>query len=192
MKKYFWFSEAPLGDSNLTAYISNEKSKDIAHANASHATQTGKGLLFYAKRAEDKDHPQGILNLVSSLHSTIFMVFVSLTRTQADMSDVAKGNFNDFSVSVNGHKYTFQATTKAERDGWLVAIETKLPDAKSSKESIVGSEGYKEKLDKFGKIMSFYQHLSSNAHNHPRQTRLHGCQYNQDSLSVQAKERKGE
>ncbi len=64
-KKYFWFSDAPLEHKHLSGYLSNEKSKELAHGNAAHATQTGKGLLFYAKRAEDKDHPQGILNLVS-------------------------------------------------------------------------------------------------------------------------------
>lgn len=65
-KKYFWFSDAPLEHKHLTAYLGNEKSKDIGHANAAHATQTGKGLLFFAKRSEDKEHPQGIFNLVSS------------------------------------------------------------------------------------------------------------------------------
>lgn len=66
-KKYFWLSDAPLEHEHLSGYLSNEKSKDVAHPNAAHATQTGKGLLFYAKRAEDKGHPQGMFNLVSVL-----------------------------------------------------------------------------------------------------------------------------
>lgn len=66
-KKYFWLSDAPLEHKHLSAYLGNEKSKDIAHSNAAHAQQTGKGLLFFAKRAEDKDHPQGIFNLVRNL-----------------------------------------------------------------------------------------------------------------------------
>lgn len=66
-KKYFWLSDAPLEHGHLSGYLSNEKSKDIAHPNAAHASQTGKGLLFYAKRVEDKGHPQGIFNLVSIL-----------------------------------------------------------------------------------------------------------------------------
>ena len=66
-KKYFWLSDAPLEHEHLSGYLSNEKSKDIANPNAAHATQTGKGLLFYAKRAEDKGHPQGMFNLVSVL-----------------------------------------------------------------------------------------------------------------------------
>lgn len=130
-KKYFWFSDAPLEHKHLTAYLGNEKSKDIGHANAAHANQTGKGLMFFAKRAEDKEHPQGMFNL-------------------ADISDVAKGNFNDFTFMLHGHKHTFQAVTKAEKDGWLVAIETKHADAKTEREEIVGSDGYKSALEKYG------------------------------------------
>ena len=63
-KKFFWFSDEPLEHKHLTTYLGNEKS-DLAHRNAAHATQTGKGLLFFAKRAEDKNHPSGILNLVN-------------------------------------------------------------------------------------------------------------------------------
>ena len=63
-KKFFWFSDEPLEHKHLTNYLGNEKS-DLAHRNAAHATQTGKGLLFFAKRAEDKNHPAGILNLVN-------------------------------------------------------------------------------------------------------------------------------
>ena len=46
----------------LTNYVG---SKDkTAHANAAWATQSGKGLIFYAKRQEDKSVPHGIINLV--------------------------------------------------------------------------------------------------------------------------------
>ena len=51
---------------HFSEYLSSGK-PDAAtvHHNVAHASQTGKGLLFYAKRAEDKDHPLGVLNLVS-------------------------------------------------------------------------------------------------------------------------------
>ncbi|KAL9135998.1 MAG: hypothetical protein Q9175_002796 [Cornicularia normoerica] len=123
-KKYFWLSDVPLEHGHLSGYLSNEKSKDIAHPNAAHASQTGKGLLFYAKRVEDKGHPQGIFNL-------------------ADVTDVVKGNFNDFGFSLNGHKHNFQAINKSEKDAWLVTIETKAAEAKTEREGIVGSSGYK-------------------------------------------------
>lgn len=41
-----------------------------------------------------------------------------------------------------------------ERDGWLVALETRQADAKTNREGIVGSEGYKSSLDKFGNMIS--------------------------------------
>ena len=63
-KKYFWLSDEPLEHAQLSGYLASEKLKDIAHPNAAHATQTGKGLMFGAKRAEDKHHPQSIFNLV--------------------------------------------------------------------------------------------------------------------------------
>ena len=66
------------------------------------------------------------------------------------MTDLAKGNFNDFSVTIHSHKYTFQALNRAERDGWLVALEPKISDAKSSREGIVNGQGYKTQLEKFG------------------------------------------
>ena len=87
--------------------------------------------MFGAKRAEDKGHPQIIYNL-------------------ADVTDVAKGNFDDFTFSLHGQKHTFQATNKAERDGWLVSIESKAADAKTNREGIIGSSGYKSQLEKYG------------------------------------------
>lgn len=130
-KKFFWFGDEPLEHKHLSSYLSNEKA-ELAHPNAAHATQTGKGLLYYAKRAEDKPHPAGILNL-------------------GEISDFEKGGFIDFSFKIRGHKHTFQAPTRAERDGWLVAIETRSAAAKEAHEGLVGSEGYKSQLDKFAK-----------------------------------------
>jgi hypothetical protein len=63
-KKFFWLSDEPLQSEHLSGYLRTEKA-EVAHHNVAHASQTGKGLLFFAKRVEDKDHPAGILNLVS-------------------------------------------------------------------------------------------------------------------------------
>jgi hypothetical protein len=62
-KKFFWLSDEPLQSEHLSGYLRTEKA-EVAHHNVAHASQTGKGLLFFAKRVEDKDHPAGILNLV--------------------------------------------------------------------------------------------------------------------------------
>ena len=62
--KYFWFADEALEEKSLSTYLKTEK-PEIGHHNAALATHTGKGLLLFAKREEDKSSPQGILNLVS-------------------------------------------------------------------------------------------------------------------------------
>ena len=66
------------------------------------------------------------------------------------MSEVAKGDFNDFSFKLHGHKHSFQTPTKAERDGWVVAIESKSSEARAAHESLIGSAGYKSQFEKYG------------------------------------------
>ncbi|KAL8874402.1 MAG: hypothetical protein Q9174_000247 [Haloplaca sp. 1 TL-2023] len=131
-KKFFWFSDEPVEHKHLTDYLRGEKATDVARPNAAHASQTGKGLLFFAKRAEDKPQPQGIINL-------------------ADIHEVTKTGPSDFTFKYHGQKHAFQAVNPTERDGWLVALETRQAEAKSNRQGIVGSEGYKSSLEKFSK-----------------------------------------
>ena len=70
---------------------------------------------------------------------------------QADISDVSKVDFNDFSFKVHGHKHTLQAQSRAERDLWIAAIEARATEAKGSREGITSSTSYKSSLEKFGK-----------------------------------------
>ncbi|KAI4284993.1 MAG: hypothetical protein L6R38_001008 [Xanthoria sp. 2 TBL-2021] len=135
-KKFFWFSDEPVEHKHLTGYLRGEKATDIARPNAAHASQTGKGLLFFAKRAEDKPQPQGIINL-------------------ADIKDVTKTGPTEFSFKYHGHKHAFQAVNATERDGWLVALETRHTEAKTDRDGVTGSEGYKSSLDKFSKPDAF-------------------------------------
>ena len=72
------------------------------------------------------------------------------------MTDVVKGNFNDFGFSLHGHKHNFQAITKSEKDAWLVTIETKAAEAKTAREGIVGSSGYKSQLENYGMLAHNY------------------------------------
>ncbi|EEP80992.1 predicted protein [Uncinocarpus reesii 1704] len=130
-KRYFWFSDDAVESRNLTTYLQNEK-LSVAHPTAAWASQTGKGLLFIAKRAEDKAHPTGIVNL-------------------AEVSEVVKEGTNELSFKWNGHKHAFQATSADERDSWFVALEAKSAEGKAEKEAIVGGEGYKAELEKFAK-----------------------------------------
>lgn len=62
-KKFFWLSDEAVQPQNLGGYLRAEK-PELAHHNAAYAAKTGKGLLFFAKRIEDKTQPAGILNLV--------------------------------------------------------------------------------------------------------------------------------
>ncbi|EZF27033.1 hypothetical protein A7C99_1461 [Trichophyton rubrum] len=132
VKRHFWFSEEPVESKQLISYFQNEK-LSFAHPNAAWASQTGKGLLFFAKRAEDKANPAGIINL-------------------SDVTDIAKDGSNEFIFKLHGQKHTFQATDADERDSWIAAIEAKSAEGKAAKEEIVGGEGYKSELEKFTKV----------------------------------------
>ena len=37
---------------------------------------------------------------------------------------------------IHGHKHAFEASTLTERDGWFVAVESAIVEAKEAKESI--------------------------------------------------------
>ncbi|EFE42659.1 conserved lysine-rich protein, putative [Trichophyton verrucosum HKI 0517] len=129
VKRHFWFSEEPVESKQLTSYFQNEK-LSFAHPNAAWASQTGKGLLFFAKRTEDKANPAGIINL-------------------SDVTDITKDGSNEFIFKLHGQKHTFQAADADERDSWIAAIEAKSAEGKAAKEEIVGCEGYKSELEKF-------------------------------------------
>ncbi|KAE8144155.1 Pleckstrin homology domain-containing protein [Aspergillus avenaceus] len=130
-KRFFYLSEDAVEAKQLASFHQNEKPV-IANPIAAWASQTGKGLLFYTKRAEDKSSPVGIFNL-------------------ADVTDVTKEGSSEFIFKVNGHKHTFQAASVAERDSWVAAIEAKTTEAKAEKEAITSSEGYKAELEKLNK-----------------------------------------
>jgi hypothetical protein len=65
-KKYFFLGEEPISTQNLSRYLRGEK-PEVAHSAAAWSSQTGKGLLYFAKRVEDKANPIGVLKLVSSI-----------------------------------------------------------------------------------------------------------------------------
>lgn len=55
-------------------------------------------------------------------------------------------------MKIHGHKHTFEAQTLTERDGWFVAVEKAIAEAKEAKEGIESSEAYKEEKTKLGKF----------------------------------------
>lgn len=64
-KRFFYFHDDAVEAKQLSAFHQNEKPA-VANPIAAWASQTGKGLLFLTKRAEDKATPAGIFNLVST------------------------------------------------------------------------------------------------------------------------------
>ena len=65
-KHHFWFGNEAVKPESLTSYIHSTKS-ELVHHNASWAQETGKGILFYSKREEDKATPAGMIMLVSDI-----------------------------------------------------------------------------------------------------------------------------
>ncbi|KAK0640324.1 hypothetical protein DIS24_g9492 [Lasiodiplodia hormozganensis] len=131
-KKYFWFGEeAAVSKDSLHGYLRGEKGEH-AHAAVAWASKTGKGLLFFAKHADQKSAPEGVLKL-------------------AEATEVAKEGNKVFSFKLHGHKHSFEATNAAERDGWVVAVETTVEEAKAAAEGVTSSDEYKETIEKLGK-----------------------------------------
>ncbi|EOD43707.1 putative immunogenic protein [Neofusicoccum parvum UCRNP2] len=131
-KKYFWFGEeAAVPKESLGGYLRGEKGEH-AHSTVAWASKTGKGLLFFAKHADQKTAPQGVLKL-------------------AEASEVAKEGNVIFSFKVHGHKHSFEASNNTERDGWVVAVEKSVEEAKAAAEGITSSDEYKETIEKLGK-----------------------------------------
>ncbi|KAH7080518.1 Pleckstrin homology domain-containing protein [Paraphoma chrysanthemicola] len=130
-KKYFWFGEESVPASNLREYLRGEK-PEIAHGVAAWSSQTGKGLLYFVKHADQKENPAGVLNL-------------------AYADNLHKDGTVAFAFKISGHKHAFEAQTAPERDGWFVAVEKAIAEAKEAKEGIESSEGYKEQKEKIGK-----------------------------------------
>ena len=47
-----------------------------------------------------------------------------------------------------------QAKNTAERSSWFVALEKKIEEAKAMKDQIQASEGYKKRIESYGKFAS--------------------------------------
>ncbi|KAF2842193.1 hypothetical protein M501DRAFT_396741 [Patellaria atrata CBS 101060] len=132
-KKYFFFGEeTPVDTQSLGQYLRGEK-PEVAHPTAAWSSHTGKGVLYFVKHASSKDTPQGALLL-------------------ADATDVQKEGTTEFSFKIAGHKHSFQAVSSPERNGWLLAVEKVVEEAKTAREEIVNSEGYKATIEKLGEF----------------------------------------
>ncbi|KAF9301321.1 hypothetical protein BGZ74_006858 [Mortierella antarctica] len=100
--------------------VYEQANKDLL-VNIAHATQTGKGLLFYHK-SDDSSHvanPLGVINL----------------RDVNSVERVEKSSKNrSFVVSTKNRDYHFSAGTSQEAKGWVKAIQEKSEEAKSARD----------------------------------------------------------
>ncbi|KAE9368504.1 hypothetical protein N431DRAFT_443939 [Stipitochalara longipes BDJ] len=131
-KKFFWFGSEPVEHKSLTSYLRGEKQQEVANKNAAWSSHTGKGLLYFSKKASEKASPAGIINL-------------------SEVSDLTPDGTVDFSFSLGGHKHTFQATTLTERDTWLAALKTNIEEAKELATSVPETEEYKKSFGELTK-----------------------------------------
>ena len=72
---------------------------------------------------------------------------LTLFVTQAEVVDITAVGVTEFTFKVHGQKYSFLATTRGEREGWLKAIKTESEAAKDKREEIQNSEVYKNTLE---------------------------------------------
>jgi len=77
-KLYFWLGdEEEVPTQKLGQFLRGEK-PNVAHPTAAWASQSGKGLLFFAKHADDKSSPSHIINLVRNWsHRSLTEVFLT-------------------------------------------------------------------------------------------------------------------
>lgn len=73
---------------------------------------------------------------------------------QHDAAGVSKIGATDFSFKVGTHTHKFEATTAAERDSWVVAIQKIVSETKDLKAEITGRDTYKKTVDGFCKFFS--------------------------------------
>ena len=154
-KTYFWLGDEAVPKDKLTNYLQHSKAEH-AHHTAAWSSQTGKGLLYYAKHEKDKGNPSGIIPLVRS-HPDHKKEKTNLCATQADVVEITPLGAAEFTFKVHGHKHSFLAANKQEREGWLKAIHTACEEAKGKLEEIQGSEGYKKMLEELS--MSLARHV---------------------------------
>ncbi|TPX19094.1 uncharacterized protein E0L32_011255 [Thyridium curvatum] len=129
-KKYFWFGDEAVEPKHMNAYIRGEKVGEVAHHVAAWASHTGKGLLFYNEKPNDKSTPHGAIQL-------------------AEASEPTVDGTHKFHLTSKGHKHTFKAASAAERDNWVAQIKAKIAEAKELATAVTESETYKATIESF-------------------------------------------
>ncbi|RVD82998.1 uncharacterized protein DFL_007403 [Arthrobotrys flagrans] len=126
LKKHtFYFSEEAIPEENLGEYLKKEKTK-AGHATYAHATQTGKGLLFYTKT--DKAKPSGIVRL--------------------DGADITTQGDKKFTIKSAGHELQLEASTAALRERWVHTLKIKVAESEGIHAITSETDGFKAALEK--------------------------------------------
>lgn len=124
-KKFFWFGAEPVESKALSSYLRGEKQQELANKNVAWAASTGKGLLFFSKKASEKATPHGVFNL-------------------SEITDITEDGTVAFAFTSGGHKHIFEASTLAERDNWVSVLKAKSAEATELAPTVVESEEYKK------------------------------------------------
>ncbi|KAK6353735.1 hypothetical protein TWF730_008164 [Orbilia blumenaviensis] len=126
LKKHtFYFSEEAIPEENLAEFAKKEKTK-AGHATYAHATQTGKGLLFYTKT--DKTKPTGIVRL--------------------DGAEITTQGDKKFTIKSAGHELQLEANTSALRERWVHTLKIKIAESEGIHAATAETEGFKAALEK--------------------------------------------
>jgi hypothetical protein len=70
-------------------------------------------------------------------------------------TDLHKDGALAFAFKISGSKHTFEAQNAAERNGWFMAVEKAITEAKGAKDGIESSDGYKEQKELISKSTTF-------------------------------------
>ncbi|KAF3928884.1 hypothetical protein ABW20_dc0109316 [Dactylellina cionopaga] len=132
-KHTFYFSDEAIPEENLGEYLKKEKTKTGYITNAyptfAHATQTGKGLLFYTKA--DKTKPTGIVRL--------------------DGSEITTQGDKKFTVKSAGHELQLEAATSTLRERWVHTLKLKVTESEGIHAATAETDSFKAVLDKLSK-----------------------------------------
>ena len=93
--------------------------------------------------------------MVCSVQS-FYRTNANFRKKQAEATDLTKDGTIAFHFKLHGHKHTFEATSAPERNGWFMAAEKIIEEAKASRDEILASAGYKEQLEKLGKFRAMH------------------------------------
>jgi hypothetical protein len=172
-KKFFWFGTEPVESKALTSYLRGEKNQEAASKNVAWAAHTGKGLLFFSKKATEKATPAGLYNL-------------------SEVSDIAEEGTLAFVFTAGGHKHTFEASTLAERDNWVAVLKTQVAEATELAPTVVETEEYKKAHSDLVKPAVVAAALPKKSVEAPKEEKTEAAKEEKKEEKAEAKEEKKE